>query len=168
VYNIIVKIYLASDHAGYVLKGKLLAFIRDELQLEAEDCGAAVHNPDDDYPQFISIAAKKLSEDAAQGIDNRAIVMGGSGEGEAMVANRFKGVRCALYYGEAGEQTDAKGNKLDIISSAREHNNANALSLGARFITDDAAREAVRKFLTTPFSKEDRHMRRIMQIDQVS
>jgi len=161
------KVYFAADHAGFELKNQLMVYVRDSLKLEVEDCGAVINNPDDDYPAIIARAAKKLSEDAAQGFDSRAIVAGGSGEGEAMVANRFKGVRCALYYGDMGEQTDAKGKKLDIIQSVREHNNANALSLGARFISEDKAKEAVRRFLELPFMREDRHMRRIMQIDEV-
>src|SRR3954466_16325886 len=111
------KIYLAADHAGFDLKSKLLVFIRDELKLEAEDCGAAISDSEDDYPGFIANAAQKLSDDVAKGIDSRAIVAGGSGQGEAMVANRFSGVRCALYYGEGGEQIDAKGRKLDMLSS---------------------------------------------------
>lgn len=160
------KVYLAADHAAFELKNKLLVFIRDELGLDAEDCGAAVYNSDDDYPALIASAARKLSNDLAQGIDSRAIVAGGSGQGEAIVANRFQGVRCALYYGEGGVQTDAKGKKLDLIQSVREHNNANALSLGARFISEEEAKEAVRRFLTLPFSGEDRHMRRIIQIDE--
>jgi len=162
------KIYLAADHAAFELKSKLLVYIRDELHIEAEDCGASVYNTDDDYPGFIAHAARKLSDDMAKRIESRAIVAGASGQGEAMVANRFKGVRCALYYGEAGEQTDAKGRKLDMIASLREHNNANALSLGARFLTDEQAKTAVKRFLELPFSHEDRHERRIMQIDQVN
>lgn len=162
------QVYIASDHAAFELKSKLLVFIRDELKLEVEDCGAVIYNPDDDYPAIIASAARKLSADVQQGYNSRAIVAGGSGQGEAMVANRFKGVRCALYYGEAGEQTDAKGKKLDMIASTREHNNANALSLGARFISEEQAKEAVRRFLSLPFMREDRHQRRIAQIDEVS
>src|SRR3954469_13883621 len=142
------KVYLAADHAAFELKSKLLVYVRDELGFDAEDCGAVIHDPVADYPSFIANAARKLSADVKKGIDSRAIVAGGSGQGEAMVANRFKGVRCALYYGEAGEQSDAKGKKLDMLSSVREHNNANALSLGARFISDEQAKEIVQRFLT--------------------
>jgi ribose 5-phosphate isomerase B len=162
------KVYFAADHAAFELKNKLMVFVRDEMKLDVEDCGAVIYNPDDDYPAIIAQAAKKLSEDAAQGFDSRAIVAGGSGEGEAMVANRFKGVRCALYYGDMGKQVDAKGKSLDIIQSVREHNNANALSLGARFLQEDKAKEVVRRFLELPFMREDRHMRRIHQIDDVT
>jgi ribose 5-phosphate isomerase B len=85
-----------------------------------------------------------------------------------MVANRFKGVRCALYYGPAGrEQKDMSGKSLDLLASSREHNNANCLSLGARFLSEDEAKEAVQKWLSAPFPGEARHARRIEQIDQV-
>ena len=85
------------------------------------------------------------------------------------MANRFKGVRCALYYGDPGaEQVDASGKRLDILSSTREHNDANALSLGLRFLTLDQAKDAVRRWLAAPFPNEARHARRIAQIDQVS
>ena len=94
---------------------------------------------------------------------------GGSGQGEAIVANRFKGVRCALYYGDPGNaQVDASGKHLDILASTREHNDANALSLGLRFLTFDQAKDAVARWLAAPFPGEPRHARRIAQIDGVS
>lgn len=159
------KVYFAADHAAYELKNQLLAFVRDELHCEVEDCGATTYDANDDYPAIIAAAARKLSVDALKGIDSRAVVAGASGQGEAMVANRFPGVRCALYYGQSGEQTDVSGKKLDMISSTREHNNANALSMGARFLTSDEAKGIVQKFLQTPFSGDARHVRRITQID---
>ncbi len=161
------KVYFAADHAGFELKNVLIAFVQT-LGHEAEDCGAFQMDMADDYPEFIASAAGKLSQDAASGIESRAIVIGGSGQGEAIVANRFKGVRCALYYGEGGEQTDAGGKKLDVLTSTREHNNANALSLGARFLSADAAKLAVKKWLEITFSGEERHARRIKQIDDVN
>ncbi|MBS0471089.1 MAG: RpiB/LacA/LacB family sugar-phosphate isomerase [Proteobacteria bacterium] len=164
-----VKVYFASDHAGFDVKNALVAFVRDDLGFEVEDCGAHVNDPQDDYPDIIAIAARKLSEDAAAGKDSRAIVAGGSGQGEAIVANRFKGVRCALYYGDPGsEQVDASGKRLDILASTREHNDANALSLGLRFLTLDQAKAAVARWLAAPFPGEMRHARRIAQIDRVS
>jgi ribose 5-phosphate isomerase B len=163
------KVYFAADHAGFETKNALLAFVRDELGLEVEDCGALTYDKDDDYPTIIAGAAKQLAADVSAGKDSRAIIGGASGQGEAMVANRFKGVRCALYYGAAPkEQTDLSGKQLDMLASTREHNNANALSLGFRFLSADEAKEAVRTFLSTPFSEEERHMRRIQQIDEVA
>jgi ribose 5-phosphate isomerase B len=160
------KVYFASDHAGFDTKNQLLAFVRDELKYEVEDCGAFVNDPQDDYPGIIATAARKLSEDVAAGRDSRAIVAGASGQGEAIVANRFRGVRCALYYGDPGNsQVDASGKRLDIISGSREHNNSNALSLGLRFLTFDRAKDVVTRWLSTPFSGGERHARRIAQID---
>ncbi|MEN9561394.1 MAG: hypothetical protein RIQ56_667, partial [Candidatus Parcubacteria bacterium] len=97
------KVYFAADHAGYDIKNQLFAYVRDELHWEVEDCGAFINDPADDYPAIIAAAAKKLSQDVLTGVESRAIVAGASGQGEAMVANRFKGVRCALYYGKAGQ-----------------------------------------------------------------
>jgi ribose 5-phosphate isomerase B len=160
------KVYFASDHAGSDAKNKLVEYVRDQLKCEVEDCGALVNDAQDDYPRIIAVAAQKLSEDVAAGKDSRAIVAGASGQGEAIVANRFKDVRCALYYGDPGnEQVDASGKHLDILISTREHNNANALSLGLRL---DQAKDAVMRWLAAPFPGEARHARRITQIDQVS
>jgi ribose 5-phosphate isomerase B len=142
------KVYFASDHAGFDAKNELVEYVRDQLKCDVEDCGALMNDPQDDYPGLIAVAAKKLSEDVAAGIDSRAIVAGASGQGEAIVANRFKGVRCALYYGDPGnQQVDASGKQLDILMSTREHNDANALSLGLRFLTLDQAKHAVARWL---------------------
>src|SRR5271154_2082777 len=120
------KIYFASDHAGFDTKNQLVEYVRG-LGYDVEDCGALTNDPQDDYPEIIATAARKLSEDVGVGKDSRAIVAGASGQGEAIVANRFSGVRCALYYGDPGhEQVDASGKHLDILMSTREHNNANA------------------------------------------
>ncbi|MEK7614425.1 MAG: RpiB/LacA/LacB family sugar-phosphate isomerase [Patescibacteria group bacterium] len=160
------KIYIASDHGGFELKKHLLGFVR-ELGYEIEDCGAFQNNPDDDYPPIISSAARKLSLDVEAGIDSRAIVVGASGQGEAIVANRFKGVRAVVYYGPAPRsQTDVSGKELNMIASTREHNDANVLSLGARFISEQEAKDAVKLWLETPFSGEERHARRINKIDK--
>ena len=162
------KVYFAADHAGFELKNQLVAFIR-ELGHEVEDCGALALDRDDDYPAIVAGAVRKLSADAAAAKDSRAIVIGASGQGEAIVANRFRGVRCALYYGAPkGEQTDMSGKQLDMHASTREHNNANALSLGARFLTVDEAKDAVRKWLMQGFSREERHTRRIEKIDSIA
>lgn len=161
------KIYLAADHAGFELKNALLAFVR-ELGHEAIDCGAPSFDVSDDYPPIIAEAARQLSEDAMKGADSRAIVIGGSGQGEAIVANRFKRVRCALYAGETARQIDASGKSLDMITSMREHNNSNAISLAARFISTEEAKVAVERWLNQSFSGDERHVRRIKQIDEVN
>jgi ribose 5-phosphate isomerase B len=163
------KIYIATDHAGFDIKNQLVAYLRDELGHDVEDCGAHTFDKDDDYPAIIASAARKLSEDVQAGRESRAIVAGASGQGEAIVANRFKGVRCALYYGKAPVmQTDAAGKQLDMLASTREHNDANALSLGLRFLTLEEAKEASKYWLSKPFSGEERHARRIRQIDEIA
>ena len=161
------QVYFAADHGGFKLKEILVKFVR-ELGYDAYDCGAFTNEPEDDYPAIIATAAQRLSIDSLEGKDSRAIVIGASGQGEAIVANRFRGVRCATYYGAAGEQKDMSGKTLDMISSTREHNNANALSLGARFIIEDEAKKVVEKWLKAGFSGEGRHARRIKQIDEVT
>ena len=159
------KIYFAADHAGFDLKNTLMNFVRGELGHDVEDCGAFELDPSDDYPQFIRAAAQKLARDVNEGMESRAIVLGASGQGEAIVANRIPGVRAIVYYGDAGEQTDAGGRKLDIITGSREHNDANVLSIGARFLSIEQAKEAVKTWLSTPFSGDERHVRRIKSID---
>lgn len=162
------KVYLATDHGGYELKNSLAEYVRS-LGYVVEDCGAFKNDPADDYPPLIAAAAKKLSDDSLGGLDSRAIVIGASGQGEAMVANRFKGVRCALYYGPAAkEQKDMSGKHLDLLASSREHNNANCLSLGARFLSEEEAKDAVQKWLLMPFPGEERHARRSIMIDTVA
>lgn len=145
-------IYFATDHAGFTLKEALVPFVRDVLGYEVVDCGAYVENPDDDYPEFIKKASQIVSGNPD---DAKAIILGGSGQGEAMVANRSHGVRATVYYGGSRE----------IVTLSREHNNANILSLGARFISEDEAKEVVKLWLNTPFSNDGRHVRRITQID---
>ncbi len=144
------KVYLASDHAGFELKQALVDFVR-ELGHEVEDLGPQELNETDDYPDFIGPLAHRVAGE----VGSFGIAIGGSGEGEAMSANRVEGVRAAEYYG---------GN-LDIVRVAREHNDANILSLGARFVSEDEAKDAVKLFLDTPFSNDERHVRRIDKLD---
>lgn len=159
------KVFFAADHAGFELKNVLLSFVRTELKYEVEDLGAKEFDMEDDYPHIIAKAAQAVS---AMPEHNRAIVIGASGQGEAMVANRFPHVRAGVYYGYVGkEQTDAAGKTLDLITSMREHNDANVLSLGARFMSESDAKSAVSLWLATPFSGERRHSRRVAQIDHV-
>jgi len=145
------NIYLASDHAGFELKEKLKGWLK-ELGYSISDEGAFSLVPDDDYPDYIRIAAKQVASDPD---NSRAIVIGGSGQGEAIVCNREKGVRAAVYY----------GGPLEIVTLSRLHNNANVLSLGARFVTVSQAEEAVKLWLNTEFPAEERHVRRISKID---
>lgn len=140
------KIYLGTDHAGFELKEKLKPFLM-ELGHEVEDLGAFAFDENDDYPDFISKVASTVSDET----DSRGIIFGKSGQGEAMVANRHAGIRSGVFYG---------GN-LEIVKLLREHNNSNILSLGAGFISEEEAKEAVKIWLETPFSGDERHARRI-------
>lgn len=160
------KIYFAADHAGFGLKQELITFLRERRTYEIEDCGALTYDADDDYPGIIADAARKLSADVSAGLDSRAILIGGSGQGEAMAANRFKGVRAAVFYGwQPAVQTDITGELFDMIVAARRHNNANALALGAHFITIPDAERAISEFILQDFLNEIRHERRIAQLD---
>ena len=147
------KIYFATDHAGFKLKNILVSFVAEDLGYEVVDCGPMVFDEDDDYPDFIRIAALKVSSSPK----DRAIILGGSGQGEAMVANRFPHVRAAVYYGA----------QADIVTLSREHNDANILSLGARFISETEAKESVKAWLKGEFSNDERHIRRIKKIEHV-
>ncbi len=147
-------IYLATDHAGFALKEVVKAWLADS-QYEVVDCGAKNLEADDDFPDYIKLAAAAVS---AHPNEVKAIIFGGSGQGEAMVANRFSGVRATVYYGA----------KPEIISLSREHNDANVLSLGARFLTNEEAIEAVRKWLLTEVDLDQRHLRRIKKIENIT
>jgi len=145
------KIYIGSDHAGFELKGKLIEFIKS-LNIEVIDKGAFSLEPTDDYPDFIVPVAEAVAKDS----ESLGIILGGSGEGEQISANKIDGVRAIEYYG---------GN-LEIVKLGREHNDANILSLGARFVSDEEAKGAVKIFIETPFSNDERHIRRIDKIDK--
>jgi len=145
------KIYFAADHWGFELIPKLVDFVK-ELGYETEHCGPFEYDPEDDYPDFIQKAAASVAEDPE---NRRGVIFGKSGQGEAMCANRHKGVRAAVYY----------GGPTEIVTLSREHNNANVLSLGAGFIDIEAAKEAIALWLESPFPEEERHMRRIRKLD---
>lgn len=144
------KIYIGADHAGFELKEDIVKFLL-EKGFEVEDKGAYKLDPEDDYPDFITPVAQEVSKDK----DSLGIVIGGSGQGEAIVANRIKGIRATVYY----------GGKPEIISLSKEHNNSNVLSLGARFLETEEAKEAVSRWIETDFSGDDRHVRRLQKID---
>jgi len=144
-------IYLASDHRGFELKEKIKQWL-SEWGYQYEDMGAFEYDKDDDYPDFIRKAAEAVVNDPEQ---SRGIILGGSGQGEAMVANRQKGVRAMVYYKDSEE----------MIRMSREHNDANILSLGASFLDEQTAKKAIKLWLETPFSGEERHKRRINKID---
>ena len=144
------KIYLGADHAGFPLKEAIKVYLKS-LGHDVEDEGAFSLESIDDYPDFMKVVAKLVAADP----DSRGLIFGGSGQGEAMCANRYKRVRAAVYY----------GGSLEVVKLSREHNNANILSLGARFISTDEAKAAINLWLATPFSGADRHIRRLVKLD---
>lgn len=158
------KIYIGSDHTGYELKEKLKTYLSElELGYEVVDKGAFKYDAYDDYPDFIKPVAEAVAKDK----ESVGIIMGGSGQGEAMCANRVHGAQAALFYGQAlpKEAIDIKGehstDPFEIIKLTRLHNHANILSLGVRFLSEDEIKFAVELFISTEFENEERHVRRI-------
>ena len=153
------KIFIGSDHAGLSHKAEIIKSLKNS-GMEITDCGAFEYNEGDDYPDFCSKVAHEVSLNPA---NSRGIVIGGSGQGEAMVCNRYRKVRAAVYYGSK----DTIPGDHTIIELERTHNDANVLSIGARFVTVEDALDAVNRFLETPFAGEERHVRRIAKIDHL-
>jgi len=158
------KIYIASDHAGFELKEKIKTYLPGlGLGYEVQDLGAFALIPEDDYPDFISLVAEEVAKDT----ESMGVIFGGTGTGEAMCANKIKGVRAMVFYGQMApkDKIDVKGDEsvdtFEIVQLAREHNNANVISIGTRFVTEDEAKFAIELFLATKFSGDERHIRRI-------
>lgn len=144
------KIYLASDHAGFELKEALGVFLA-ERGYQVDDLGPSALDPNDDYPDYLMMLGRHVAEQK----DALGIGIGGSGQGEAIAVNRIKGARAVVFY----------GGPMEIVKLSREHNDANVLSLGARFISVDDAKAATLLWLTTAFSGDERHVRRIAKLD---
>lgn len=154
------KIFVGTDHAGYVLKEKLISSLKLQGH-EVVDKGAFEYTEGDDYPDFVIPVAQEVSKDPN---NTRGIVLGATGEGEAIAANRFPNVRAIVYYGQPECVVDFEA---DIILRSREHNNANILSLGARYLTEESMLSAVNLWLESAFNKEERHIRRLAKIDKI-
>ena len=147
-------IVLAADHAGFKLKESVKTFLIAE-GYNILDVGAHEFVDGDDYPVYMTAAAMKVAEDLSGA--TKAVIFGGSGQGEAIVANRFPGVRAAVWYG---------GNE-EVLEFSRKDNDSNVLSLGARFVDDKIACHVIELWLTTQFSGDVRHERRIKEIDSI-
>lgn len=145
-------IYFASDHAGFELKQGLVEFIKT-IGFDAVDVGPDSYDENDDYPDTISKAAELVSQNP----EDRAIVIGGSGQGEAMVCNIYPNVRATVYY----------GGSMEIINLSRAHNNANILSIGSRFVDQNQIGEVVRQWILAQFSNDTKHLRRIKKIEEL-
>jgi ribose 5-phosphate isomerase B len=145
------RVHLGSDHAGLDLKAHLLSWL-GEHGYEPVDHGPFVYDALDDYPVFCLRAAEGVAHDRAQGLDSLGVVIGGSGNGEQIAANKVVGIRCALAWSE------------ETASLAREHNDAQVVSVGGRMHPIEDMTRFVEVFLTTPFTGEERHVRRIGQL----
>lgn len=154
------KIFIGTDHAGYVLKEQLVTFLNGQGH-EVVDKGAFEYNEGDDYPDFIIPVAREVSKDPE---NVRGIILGATGQGEAIAANKFPHVRAVVYYGESKCVVD---DEADVIVRSREHNNANVLSLGARYLTEETMIHAVKLWLDTEYSYGEKHVRRLGKIDQI-
>jgi ribose 5-phosphate isomerase B len=141
------RVHLGSDHAGFELKAHLTGWLRDE-RYEVVDHGPVDYDPVDDYPPYVLRAAAAVVNDPG----SLAVVIGGSGNGEAIAANKVPGVRAALAWND------------DTAGLGREHNDANVVSIGARMHDEATAIRLVELFLETPFSQDPRHIRRIDMI----
>lgn len=144
------KIHLGCDHAGFEVKEKLVSYLKEKNH-EVIDHGAYVYDAQDDYPLFCFLAAQNTAKDES----SLGIVLGGSGNGEQIAANKIKGVRAALAW-------NAETAKL-----AREHNNANVIGIGARQHSFEEITEIVDAFINTNFSNDERHIRRINKLSQM-
>lgn len=148
-------IHLATDHAGFAHKEAVKEWLSSFAEYVVVDHGATSYEPLDDFPDYIQLAAKAVS--AAPDL-SLAIIFGGSGEGEAMVANRFPRVRATVYYG---------GNP-DIVSLSRAHNDANILSIGARFVSLEETKEVISQWLAEEVLSDEKYQRRNKKIETIT
>jgi len=147
-----VRVHLGSDHAGLDLKAHLISWLT-EHGYEPVDHGPFVFDPLDDYPVFCIRAAQGVAADRAAGLDSLGVVIGGSGNGEQMAANKVPGIRCALAWSD------------ETAKLARDHNDAQVVSVGGRMHPLDDMMRFIEIFLAEPFTEEERHVRRIGQLD---
>jgi len=144
------KIYLAGDHAGFEYKEQIKESLIKE-QYDVIDCGAYIFDVNDDYPDFIS----KVGENVGKNINSYGIIFGKSGTGECIVANKYKGARAFLGINEKN------------VKLARAHNDANIISFGSEIVSLQEVKNLTKLFLETPFSKDERHIRRINKIKEL-
>ena len=142
------KLYTATDHGGFEYKEKIKAWLEEE-GYDVKDFGAFEHDPDDDFTDFVIPLAKQVAKDWENGDETFGIILGRSGNGELIAANKVKGIRAILATSPA------------LAKTAREHNNANIISLGADHISFDGTKAAIKMFINTDFLNKERYIRRI-------
>lgn len=143
-------LYIASDHGGYQLKKRLVRYIENELELKIEDLGPAEYVEDDDYPDFVIPLAEQVAKE-----DARGIVICKNGIGVSIACNKVNGVRCGIGY------------NLMAAETMMTDDNTNVLALAAKLSSDDHAMAIVKKWLATPFSEDERHVRRLEKVTAV-
>ncbi|MGH3384837.1 MAG: ribose-5-phosphate isomerase [Nocardioidaceae bacterium] len=143
------RVHLGADHAGFDLKQQLVSWLR-ELGHDVVDHGPLAYDAADDYPPFCLRAAQSVVADG----DSLGVVIGGSGNGEQIAANKVTGVRAVLAW------------SVETASLGRQHNDANVVAVGARMHTSDQAKAFVEAFLSTPYSGDERHSRRIAMLSR--
>ena len=147
------KIHIGTDHAGLDFKNTITQHLTQQGH-QVTDHGAYEFNPEDDYPAFCIATAEAVMADEVDGNQSLGVVFGGSGNGEQIAANKVTGIRAALVWNE------------DTAKLARQHNNANVISIGARQQTQEEALHLIDLFINEPFSGDERHVRRISQIKE--
>jgi len=152
--NNLLQIYIGADHAGFALKATLVDYL-SSLKIKVVDVGTDTLDPLDDYPDFVAPVARAVSEDPKT---RKGIFIGGSGQGEAMLANRFPNVRATVFY----------GGDMEIVHLSRFHNDANILSFGARFVTEEEAVQAIKIWLETDLSDDPKYQRRIDKAENLT
>lgn len=146
-------VYFAGDHAGFEMKEEMMGFVK-ELGHTVEDLGPFEPKAGDDYPDFVIPLARKVA--GTPSAEVRGIVVAGSGQGEIIAMNRVPGARAALFC----------PCNLELVKASRDHNDSNIFAIGARFCTLEEARKGIKLWLETPFSGEERHVRRLRKIDE--
>ncbi len=144
-------LYIASDHGGYKLKKRLIRYLENELNKPVTDMGPNDFIETDDYPDYAIPLAKKVAENN----DNLGILICGTGNGVCITANKVTGIRAIVGY------------NIEAATLGKEHNNANILCLAGRVLTEDHALAIVKKFLETPFSNDERHVRRLKKVEKI-
>ena len=144
-------LYITSDHGGYKLKKRIIRYLENELETKIEDLGSFEYNKDDNYPDYTVKLAKKVLEND----DNKGIAICRNGIGVCVTANKFKGIRAGIGY------------NIAVAESMRNDDNANILCLAADHLSEDHAMAIVKKWLETPFSNDERHVRRLKKIEAI-
>ncbi len=144
------ELYISGDHAGFKLKEKLKPWLEGK-GFTLKDFGPLKYDKEDDYPDFVIPMARKVVKDNVRGL-----IVAGSGQGENIAVNKIKGIKCALYH----------GGSTKIVKTGREHDDANVLSFGSRFVSESEAKKAITLFLNTKFEK-GRHARRMKKVSKI-